>query len=294
MAKKKFDVRMFAIVISVIIVVGVGGYFVVTQTALFQAQVGGFTTTTTTTTNVTAADWVSFQFLDRFSGKEIEDDVNVTPYFCSDISELTAEEADELRYSDFTADDLEANVDSGDKFDLDDDEYRVFLVEHPDCYPVWVYSYSAGVINSVELTNATAAVNILAYERDGGGITLNQTSDRYWTVQVKAQTADIEYTQGIPGLSWDFENYAWNLTGFRVLFNCTGKGSYVDITGTVSKGVAGNYTYCFMGDVWSSADWKSYTVNFAEGLGSLFEVISIEPVFGSLDGDVVAVGAAFV
>lgn len=239
-------------------------------------------------------DWVAFNFTNKFSSLEIKSGVNVTPFYLDDVSVFTDEQFADKRKSDFTQDTKKVGVDAGDKFDIDDDQSVVFLVQHEDCFDEWVFSYYTGMTNYVELTNKSSGVNSFHIEVDGGSTAVNQTNDRKHTIQTRAQTTDSDFVQGYPGLHWDWDSYAWNMTGYKLLFNTTAEQPWYSFTGSVDEGSAGNYGYVWFDDDWNSDEWISYDFELSVGLGVDFELISITPIWGSLDGEIQEIGSALV
>ncbi len=289
MAKKKLNQKQLQtaiIAVGLIALLGVGGYFAYTNLIL-QSEAGGFATT---------ADYIYIKInvegntaVLELSEDELAD-VTVTPYTC-DITDLTDEEIADLVYADFTAGTAKTSVESDDKLDLEDDAITIFLIEHADCWDSWLTSYTPGMINEVNLVNASADANIQHFARDGSTTTLNETDIEEWSFMIFAETTDTDYVQGYPGQSYDFENDCWNRTGVRVLYNTTAKGSWSTIkTAGWIKEVSGNYTYFWQNEPLLYANPLKLDVDFlTASLQVDFNVTSAEVVWGSLEGEVTAI-----
>jgi len=233
-------------------------------------------------------DFFAFNPVDSLSGVDV-DDVNCTEYNV-DISEMDAEEIEDLLYSDFTAEAVKGDIDLNDQFSQDTDYIQVFFLDHDDYEAVWVMSPVLGG-ETVYMMNRTSDLNGIAYETDGGSFVQNQTTDREWTYTVKASDVGIQgtgvddedYEKGLPGANYDFVNNVFNFNVIRIQYNTTAAHTYSEITGNYDELVNGTYSYFYFLDDWTNEDFSDYLCKFSAGLGDTFEVLNVGWGYGNLD-----------
>ena len=236
-------------------------------------------------------DWISFNptWYGDFPADEDVDDVNGTEYY-KDTSNMDQDDIDDIRYADLKLGDKDTNIDSDDKWDIEDDEVQAFLVTHADSFEYWVTSYTLG-INNISLMNKTSTMYWSAYSTKGSQ-TINQTNDNDWVLSFRAATGHTDYTQGYEGLLLDYPNYCWNMTGIRWTLNATAKHSYYNAEDAIDEQISGVYLYSYFGEDWTSDDWLSYECSWSSDLGVEFEVISGVPIWGNfIESSITTIGA---
>lgn len=243
------------------------------------------------TDNVTVTevipDWIAFNV--TMDNKLLDDNVNGTEYYIV-ISNMDADEQDDIRYNDLKVGEKKTDLDVSDHFDIEDDEAQVFKLTHEDSFVYWITDWVPGV-NQVEMMNRSSSVYLTGYS-ETGNTTLTNTTIRDWTFGVKA-AAHGDYVQGFEGLLLDYPNFCWNMTGIRFKFNMTAKYTFFDGEDVIREDVSGDYLYVWYGDDWTSEAFSFYEGRFGSGLGTDFEVLEAAPVWGNLvDGTVSTIGTA--
>lgn len=229
-------------------------------------------------------DFYAFNMTDSINGVSLEL-VNCTPYYVSTVG-LDDDDIAALTYSDFTAGTKKINIDETDKFDIDDyeDKLVIFLLEQKYAQDKWISPI--GGINYDTMMNKSTDLNLIAFESDGGGFTVNQTADPKWTVQVKAITDAYKSKLGFESPLFDFPTDAWNYTTIRLKCNETSKYANFDMPNAALESVDGVYSYFYFSDDWTSVDFTEYALNIASTIGTDFELIEIACGYGNLDSSI--------
>jgi len=277
----KFKIPTWAIILGAIVVIGglgtAGIYFIL------QTGETGFVAED-------EADFYSFAVNATLTGEEMLN-VTCTPYTVSDIG-LDDDDIAALVFADFTAGTAKSKIDATDEFDIEDyeDKLVIFKLTEWQCQDLWVSPIPG--INNVTMMNASTDLNLIAFERDGGSFTANQTDDCKWSIQVKALngtkiTTGKEEAKGFSSPNFDFANDVWNYTVIRIESNLTTNTfTLFEMPDAVDEIVSGSYTYFYFSDDWTSVDFNLYNLNLASTLGTVYEMIGIAAGYGNLDSSV--------
>lgn len=270
MAKKKFKVPSWAIILVVILVVGGLSYLGVTM--LLQTGEVAFEEEVAT----------EFDFLvyDYFTGDEMDDDDHSIQIFRANIEELTDEEIEDLAFADYS---LDEDKDSGESYDPDYDEYIYYCkMNGTDIGEQWFIPQLG--LNTKYAVNLTEDVAMNAYEKHTLGNTINQTNADKWMVMMQTLDADDEYdaTQGYEPY-YDFEDDDDKYVVLRIEFNTTAQLSWCDFESSYdyNERASGNYLY-YEVDVFLAGQ-LTLELDFGTTLGTDFEVIGMDVGHGNAD-----------
>jgi hypothetical protein len=279
-ASKNKKIRTIAIVS--ILVMMVGAFVIWGGPALGLYSMGADEDEEVVVIPVVEYDFYAFNMTSAFNSNTSLKYVNCTPYTVSSIG-LDDEDIAALTYSDFTAGTKKTDIDEKDQFDIDDydDELVIFLLEQKDSQSKWISPVPG--INYDTMMNESTDINLIAFERDGGSFTVNQTTDQKWTVQVKAITDAHDSKLGFESPLFDFPNDVWNYTVIRLKCNETSKFANFDMPAAALEVVNGEYSFFYFSDDWTSVNFTDYALNIASTVGTDFELIEIASGYGNLD-----------
>jgi hypothetical protein len=217
------------------------------------------------------------------------DTFNVTEYRYdySEVDEADLEDTlADLLYADFTAE-TTVEADDDDEFDVEAETIQVFKIDAWDDYGnygyKWILTPALGE-NVVYLLNSSSDMNLIAFETDGGSSTLNQTNDRYWTVNWIATTTDTEFVHGWDSSNFDFENDLFNYVAVKFTLNTTASRAYASCGSELEEIADGVYLiYYFSADLFSDV-MQSADFVFSTGLGTTYEIEQVDVCYGNVDG----------
>lgn len=269
----KKSTKTWLIVLFVILLLGIVGYFVI-QNFQLQSELNSFNTSTDFTWKV----------IDKELQKATDetDAVNVSLYYLK-ITDLTADEIEEQK-NDISKYTLKGTYDDGDTVAVEADYIYRYVASGTDFVPVSAVPVLG--VNLIEMLNETEDVAMLAYATDSLSPTINQTAFREWTIMLQtldaAESSDGEKTN-LEGYTtnYNFTDDTINCVVLRIEFNTTADASWCafnDDSYTTDEHISGVYIYYEIDcDLVGEADFK---VKFSSAIGTTFEVIGMAICYG--------------
>jgi len=222
-----------------------------------------------------------------------EDDWNLYLYKC-DISEMTADEIEDLTFSDYSL--ADGTLSHEDHYTPDDDYMYYVKLNGTDIVEQWrVPTLGDNIFYRVNLTEDCA---IVAYSTDELATTVNQTNYDKWTVQTQMldaaeATGEAALYEGYSSY-YDFEDDDDYSVVLRIEFNTTALGAWCDIKEinnvdvddldiTESPIEHSSTVYTFYEIPGLFMDSNTFEFELSSALGTAFEIIGVSFGYGNAD-----------
>jgi len=264
-------------------IVAFGFIGIVTFGALFAFGTLSLNLAGTGEDGLTTSTTFTFKVNDYALNKTMDTDYYDIQLYEVDISDMTADEIEDLVYADYT---WAKALDENDTYTPDDDYMYYCKVNGSDVIEDWFVPELG--LNYREIMNATEDVVMISYSVDELSSTINQTN--YDEFNVHIQTLDA--TEGTGEATskegykpyYDFEDDVDYSLVLRVEFNTTALLAWCDWDSTdinVVESAGGNYIYYEIDAILAGS--MDFLVDFGSALGTPggFEVIGMSIGYGN-------------
>jgi len=280
MAKKRMSAQSAKntqIAVFAVILIGlcVGGYF--------GGQALGWWGSAATLPDPTTMDFV---VLDSVSLEEFDDDDHDIYIYKCDISSKTAEEIEDLVFSDYTYD---TSKDNGETYTPEDDEIYYAKLNGSDIVEYWFIPVLG--VNTIYALNETEDVAMVAYSTDELSTTVNQTNYDKWTIQTQTLdgaegTGEATANEGYKSY-YDFEDDDWFYVCLEITFNTTAQLSWCDFDSDYefNERAAGSVLYYEITCEMIGSTTFEIDLGSTLGIAGGFEVIQFNISYGDADSN---------
>jgi len=233
--------------------------------------------------STTIATDYEFLVLDYYNGDEMDEDDHDLNMYRVDVSELDADEIDDLLYADYSL--ATSALDSGDDYDPDEDYDYYMLLNGSDICDYWFIPVLG--LNTIYAMNETEDVAMVAYSTDELSTTVNQTNYDEWTIRTQCLdgaegTGEATAKEGYKGC-YDFSDDDNTYVVIKITFNTTAQLSWCDFESNydVNELTAASVLYYEVDVV--LLDSQLFEIDFGSTLGTAYEVIQIDVAYGDAD-----------